>query len=59
MKMYPVVSENTRDNCNARKRIRIIIITRKLQLQATVKRFRSFVFDDHKVFFERKMANKQ
>jgi len=41
------------------KRIRIIIITRKLQLQATVKRFRSFVFDDLTVSLERKMTNKQ
>ena len=56
--MYTVVSENTRDNRNARKRIRIIIITRRLQLQATVKRFRSFVFDDLKVFF-RKENDKQ
>ena len=36
----------------------IIIITRRLQLQATVKRFRSYVFDDLNVFFERKMANR-
>jgi hypothetical protein len=54
-----VVSEEMHPNPMPGERTIIIIITRSLQLQATVKRFRRFLFDDLEVCLKMKKSKKQ